>query len=189
MGFPGGSHRHLKSQVVDFLSLSLVNGHIELRWNLGTLKTTSLRSRFRVRLGAPESSWIYIEVLREGTRAFLRVNNESLSGIAPKQMIYMDLLFSHVFIGGAPEWSALSPNAFSSRPAAFDGCIDRLRIGGEDVMEMARKEEAQDGDLVSLGLRNCASGRCLQGKKCDNGGTCRLADDSELEECVCPEVG
>jgi hypothetical protein len=115
----------------DFVSLALHNGHVELRFNLGSGPTV-LRSSVRLKKYRP----IRVQVRRDGRRAWLRVEGQTVNVTADGQLSSLDLN-EHLFVGYMPDavdrvWENVAlTGKYGPAVQGLVGCVLRLRVNGK----------------------------------------------------------
>lgn len=109
------------TQVRDFLSLSLVNGRVELRYDLGS-GPAIIMSTTTVSL----NEWHTLTATRTGRVGLLSVDDlGTYTGVSPATTTILDAK-GDLFIGGSADYSKVSNNAGSE--TGFSGCIDTDNI-------------------------------------------------------------
>ncbi len=109
----------------DFLSLSLVDQRVELRYDLG--------SGPAILISQPVSLDIWYDVVayrlyREGR---LTVNGSSVEGISPGTTTILNVGEQDYFVGGVEQYSIVSPHAGTE--VGLTGCIDNLEVRGSSA--------------------------------------------------------
>ncbi|XP_018606960.2 pikachurin-like [Scleropages formosus] len=152
----------------DFLSVTLVGGYIEFRFDCGS-GPAILRSEEPVSTHA----WHELRVSRTARSGILQVDNqvptEGVSEGAFTQIKCNTLLF----VGGVPSYSSTKSSARVLRP--FSGSIQKILLNDRVV-------QLTQGGAVGVNVDNAAH-PCV-GQPCANGGTCRPRWDGY--ECDCP---
>ncbi|NWZ43878.1 AGRIN protein, partial [Brachypodius atriceps] len=160
----------------DFISLALVGGFVELRFNTGS-GTGRVSSRVRVQPGR----WHQLEVTRNRRSGALAVDGEpQVSGHSPPGTDGLNL-DTDLFIGGAPEEHMALVTERTGAGAGLRGCIRLLAINdrGHQLRQGA-------GDvLYGSAVGQCGHDPC-QPNPCHHGGTCH-ARDAEMFHCQCPD--
>ncbi|CAM1306300.1 Uncharacterised protein g4314 [Pycnogonum litorale] len=164
--------QHLSDTTRDFASISLHRGHVQLRFNLGTLSTTILTSTSKIKLG----EWNNIIVTRRGTNAFLNMNGRSEKH--SKSPPNMALLNTNdvLYLGGIPDLSNLVKWAVEEYPTSFEGCIRKLKINHH-------LHDFSKSVISGRNIENCNSSGCDR-NICQNGGIC-LKGINDADEFVC----
>uniref|UniRef100_A0A8C5HH54 Agrin n=1 Tax=Gouania willdenowi TaxID=441366 RepID=A0A8C5HH54_GOUWI len=158
----------------DFISLSLNNGILEFRYDLGKGPAT-LRTRQPIQLNV----WNTINLERSNRKGEIMVNNkDAVRGEAPvgdkKPNLHVDLnLKESLFVGGAPDYSRLARVAALTE--GFKGTIQKIILMGTPIL---REEHA----LRSINVATFQDHPCAQ-EACHNGGRCSPLLDGF--ECVC----
>ncbi|XP_075954009.1 basement membrane-specific heparan sulfate proteoglycan core protein [Anarhichas minor] len=152
----------------DFISLGLVGGRLEFRFDVGSGMAT-IRNPNPVKLGEFHT----VELYRNLTLGYIIVDGgETINGSSQGKFQGLDLN-EEVHVGGYPNYTVLAKTA--GIKTGFVGCIRQLVIQGEEVI-------FRDLDRSSTGVTNCPT---CKDHPCQNGGMC---DDSEasLYKCGCP---
>ncbi|XP_041129698.1 basement membrane-specific heparan sulfate proteoglycan core protein-like isoform X5 [Polyodon spathula] len=164
--FSGGK----KMKVEDFVSLAMVDGHVEFRFELGTGMAV-LRSPKPVALG----KWHRIMAERSSKDGTLRVDHQKeIKRSSPGKAQGLNI-HTPMYLGGVPNMAILPEPANISR--LFHGCIGELSINGKKV----------DVSYSFTDSRNIA--QCYDESPCDrmpclHGGSCLLTGEFEYQ-CVC----
>ncbi|KPP76783.1 hypothetical protein Z043_103846 [Scleropages formosus] len=186
----------------DFLSLALLSGHVQLRFNTGS-GTGTLVSRVRVRLGR----WHQLVVTRNRRNAMLSVDSEPyIEGESPPGTDGLNL-DTDLFVGGVPEellqehtQKAALANHFrcsialettpvvemsrtvkerTSVASGLVGCIRTL-----DVNNMVYSLQENGGYvLYGSAVGECGNNPC-EPNPCHNGATCQVKE-AEMFHCKC----
>ncbi|XP_057399476.1 neurexin 3 isoform X3 [Balaenoptera acutorostrata] len=153
--------------VCDFLCLSLVDGHVQLRFSMDCAETAVLSSK-----QVNDSSWHFLMVSRDRLRTVLVIDGEGQSGELQPQRPYMDVV-SDLFLGGVP--ADIRPSALTldgvQAMAGFKGLILDLKYGNSEPQL-----------LGSQGVQLDAEGPCGE-RPCENGGICFLLDGHPTCDC------
>ncbi|XP_028352041.1 neurexin 3 isoform X1 [Physeter macrocephalus] len=153
--------------VCDFLCLSLVDGHVQLRFSMDCAETAVLSNK-----QVNDSSWHFLMVSRDRLRTVLVLDGEGQSGELQPQRPYMDVV-SDLFLGGVP--ADIRPSALTldgvQAMAGFRGLILDLKYGNSEPQL-----------LGSQGVRLDAEGPCGE-RPCENGGICFLLDGHPTCDC------
>ncbi|XP_031421931.1 basement membrane-specific heparan sulfate proteoglycan core protein isoform X8 [Clupea harengus] len=152
----------------DFISLGLVGGRPEFRFDVGSGMAT-IRYPTPIRLGEFHT----VELVRNNTLGTLIVDGEpAINGSSQGRFQGLDLN-EDLHVGGYPNYSQLANTA--GLKTGFVGCIRQLILQGEEVI-------FKDLDRSSTGVSNCPTCEDLP---CQNGGVCQDSDAS-LYKCTCP---
>uniref|UniRef100_A0AAY5F379 Uncharacterized protein n=1 Tax=Electrophorus electricus TaxID=8005 RepID=A0AAY5F379_ELEEL len=154
MFFSGGR----KMKVEDFVALSMVDGHVEFRFELGTGQAV-LRSQEPVSLG----QWHHVSAERLGKDGSLKVDHAreiQRSSPGKAQVPSMDLL---------PKPANVS--------LLFDGCIEEVSING-------KKLDLSYSFVESQSITECAEQSLCDRRSCQHGGTCLMTAEYEFQ-CLC----
>ncbi|XP_059953954.1 neurexin 3 isoform X2 [Mesoplodon densirostris] len=153
--------------VCDFLCLSLVDGHVQLRFSMDCAETAVLSDK-----QVNDSSWHFLMVSRDRLRTVLVLDGEGQSGELQPQRPYMDVV-SDLFLGGVP--ADIRPSALTldgvQAMAGFKGLILDLKYGNSEPQL-----------LGSQGVLLEAEGPCGE-RPCENGGICFLLDGHPTCDC------
>ncbi|XP_061908758.1 basement membrane-specific heparan sulfate proteoglycan core protein [Entelurus aequoreus] len=152
----------------DFISLGLVGGRVEFRFDVGSGMAT-IRDPNPVQLGEFHTVQLY----RNHTLGYIIVDGgEPINGSSQGKFKGLDLN-EELHVGGYPNYTALAKTA--GIKTGFVGCIRQLVIQGEEVI-------FKDLHRSSTGVTNCPTCR---DHPCQNGGRCEDSDSS-LYKCGCP---
>ncbi|XP_034551694.1 agrin isoform X2 [Notolabrus celidotus] len=152
----------------DFISLSLNNGILEFRYDLGKGPAT-IRSKEPIQLNV----WNTINLERSNRKGEIMVNKKDpVRGEAPNLHVDLNLKES-LFVGGAPDYSRLARSAALTE--GFKGTIQKIILMGTPIL---REENAQrSSNIAMFTVHPCAQ------EPCHNGGRCNPQLDTY--ECVC----
>ncbi|TSL61242.1 Basement membrane-specific heparan sulfate proteoglycan core protein [Bagarius yarrelli] len=157
-----------KSMGADFISLGLVGGRPEFRFDVGSGMAT-IRYPTAIKLGEFHTVQLY----RNGTQGSITVDNEApVNGTSQGKFQGLDLN-EELFVGGYTNYSMIAKTAELN--SGFVGCISQLIIQGDEVI-------FKDLDKSSTGVTNCPT---CKDHPCQNGGVCRDSVSS-LYKCNCP---
>uniref|UniRef100_A0A3P8WN31 Heparan sulfate proteoglycan 2 n=1 Tax=Cynoglossus semilaevis TaxID=244447 RepID=A0A3P8WN31_CYNSE len=157
-----------KSTGADFVSLGLVGGRLEFRFDVGSGMAT-IRDPNPVKLGEFHT----VELYRNHTLGYISVDGgEPINGSSQGKFQGLDLN-EELHVGGYPNYTQISKTA--GIKSGFVGCIRSLVIQGEEVI-------FKDLDRSSTGVTNCPT---CKDHPCQNGGRCEDSDAS-LYKCACP---
>ncbi|CAL1276005.1 unnamed protein product [Larinioides sclopetarius] len=168
--------QHLNELSRDFVSLSLVAGYVQLRFNLGTdpSSTVVLNSFQKIE----KNSWQVVEFGRYRRAAYLKLEgDEEVTSISPPGMEILDVT-TDFYLGGIPDLSSLPKEAVETVPAYFKGCIRLLSVNS--ILMELNSHDAVNG----RNIEDCDGTSCGY-DSCKNGGTCIPKDDNFV--CLCPE--
>ncbi|XP_040902816.1 basement membrane-specific heparan sulfate proteoglycan core protein isoform X8 [Toxotes jaculatrix] len=151
----------------DFISLGLVGGRLEFRFDVGSGMAT-IRDPNPVKLGEFHT----VEVYRNLTQGYIIVDGgEPINGSSQGKFQGLDLN-EELHVGGYPNYTLLAKTA--GIKTGFVGCIRQLVIQGEEVI-------FKDLDRSSTGVTNCPT---CKDQPCQNGGMCEDSEAS-LYKCSC----
>ncbi|XP_023187509.1 agrin isoform X3 [Xiphophorus maculatus] len=156
----------------DFVSLSLSNGYLEFRYDLGK-GPAIIRSRDQMQLKV----WNTIKLERSLRKGEIRLNEKATSGESPKSRKnkHTDLnLKESLFVGGAPDYSKLARVAALTE--GFKGTIQKIMLMSTPIL---REENALNSSNVAMFHGH----PCFQ-EPCQNGGRCHPELDGY--DCSCP---
>ncbi|XP_049877117.1 agrin-like [Pectinophora gossypiella] len=162
----------------DFVSLALVNGYLEFRYNLGNgaIVLTSLE---KITL----NEYHKVSAKRYHRDGILSVDDmEDVAGQSSGHLKALDLA-EDAYIGSVPtNFSRVFDNIGTRR--GFIGCVKYLRIIRHQV---TKKLGRPDSLVVAIeNVRECQSNPCIS-VPCQNGATCKAVEGSATEySCTCP---
>ncbi|XP_060132262.1 basement membrane-specific heparan sulfate proteoglycan core protein isoform X6 [Zootoca vivipara] len=158
------------SPVADFVSLSMVNGHLEFRYELGS-GTAVLRSAKPLEL----EQWHRITAERLNKDGTLQVNDERpVKRSSPGKSQGLNLRTS-MYLGGVDDAIRLPPAANVS--SHFYGCIGEVSINGKKV-------DISYSFLESRSISQCFDSSPCDRRPCQHGGKCLLTGEYEFQ-CLC----
>jgi hypothetical protein len=159
------------NDLLDFLALSLNDGFVDFRYNLGS-STAVIQSQSRVTL----DQWHSVTAARTDREGILVVDTESaVNGSSPGTSIKVDLI-SDLFIGGVNVSSQVNDDVGVT--SGFSGCISDLAIN--DIVYDLGFNGQQGRGIFDCQDHPCTALNCL------NGGTCVKLSNQGLYRCVCP---
>ncbi|XP_027144522.1 agrin isoform X7 [Larimichthys crocea] len=158
----------------DFISLALVNGRVELRFNTGS-GTGTLVSKVQINQGR----WHQLVVTRNRRNAMLSVDNEPhIEGESPRGTDGLNL-DTNLFIGGVTEDMKADVRERTAVATGLVGCIRML-----DVNNRVLNLQENGGDsLYGSGVGECGNNPCLP-NPCKNGAACQVKE-AEMFHCKC----
>ncbi|KAF2984643.1 hypothetical protein EK904_012564, partial [Melospiza melodia maxima] len=152
----------------DFLSITLVAGYVEFRFDCGS-GTAVIRSEEPVSLG----QWHELRVSRTAKNGILQVDTQRpVEGMAEGAFTQIKCS-SEIFIGGVPNYDDVKKNSGILRP--FSGSIQKIILNDRTI------DVKQD---FSFGINLINAAHPCVTSPCANGGTCVPKKDSY--ECDCP---
>ncbi|XP_076022702.1 basement membrane-specific heparan sulfate proteoglycan core protein isoform X2 [Genypterus blacodes] len=156
-----------RSTGADFISLGLVGGRVEFRFDVGSGMAT-IRDPNPIKLGEFHT----VELYRNHTLGYISVDGgEPINGSSQGKFQGLDLN-EELHVGGYPNYTLLTKTA--GIKTGFVGCIRQLIIQGEEVI-------FKDLDRSSTGVSNCPT---CKDHPCQNGGRCEDSEAS-LYKCSC----
>ncbi|KAI1897143.1 hypothetical protein AGOR_G00080150 [Albula goreensis] len=151
----------------DFISLGLVSGRPEFRFDVGSGMAT-IRYPTPIKLGEFHT----VELSRNHTLGSIVVDGDApINGSSQGKFQGLDLN-EELFVGGYPNYSTIAKT--TGLKSGFVGCIRQLIIQGEEVI-------FKDLDRSSTGVSNCPS---CKDRPCQNGGLCQDSEAS-IYKCSC----
>ncbi|NXO13306.1 AGRIN protein, partial [Oriolus oriolus] len=161
----------------DFISLALVGGFVELRFNTGS-GTGTVTSRVPVEPGR----WHQLVVTRNRRSGALAVDGEPhVSGDSPPGTDGLNL-DTDLFIGGAPDDQMALVAERTAATGGLRGCIRVLGINN-------RVYDLRDGAgdvLYGSAVGECGNDPC-EPNPCHHGGVCH-AREAEMFQCQCRDT-
>ncbi|KAK7884829.1 hypothetical protein WMY93_027952 [Mugilogobius chulae] len=158
----------------DFISLALVDGRVELRFNTGS-GTGTLVSKVQVEQGR----WHQLVVTRNRRNAMLSVDSEDhVEGESPRGTDGLNL-DTNLFIGGVPLDMKQDVKERTGVDRGLVGCIRLL-----DVNNRVLNLQENGGDsLFGSGVGECGNNPCVP-NPCKNRATCQVKE-AEMFHCKC----
>ncbi|XP_034029246.1 agrin [Thalassophryne amazonica] len=158
----------------DFISLALLNGKVELRFNTGS-GTGTVVSKVPIKQGR----WHQLVVTRSRRSAMLSVDNEPhVKGESPHGTEGLNL-DTNLFIGGVPEDMKQDVKERTAVGTGLVGCIRLL-----DVNNRVLNLQPNDGNILyGSGVGECGNNPC-QPNPCKNGAACQVKE-AEMFHCKC----
>ncbi|XP_054720927.1 basement membrane-specific heparan sulfate proteoglycan core protein-like [Uloborus diversus] len=157
-----------KNNQGDFISMVLVNGYVEFRFELGS-GVVILRSLQPVEMG----KWHVVTVSREQKSGTLIVDDQTpVSGTAHGRFLGLDLE-EPMYLGSVPDFGIIESNAGATK--GFVGCISHYRTG-KVVHNLLREAKAFGISYCEV----CSKNPCL------HGGVCQEALTMVGYNCICP---
>uniref|UniRef100_A0A8C4LFX9 Basement membrane-specific heparan sulfate proteoglycan core protein n=1 Tax=Equus asinus TaxID=9793 RepID=A0A8C4LFX9_EQUAS len=166
--FSGGK----SGPVEDFVSLAMVGGHLEFRYELGS-GLAVLRSAEPLALGR----WHRVSAERLNKDGSLRVNGGRpvlRSSPGKSQGLNLDTL---LYLGGVEPSVSLPPAANASAP--FRGCVGEVSVNGKRL-------DLTYSFLGSRGIGQCYDSSPCEPQPCQHGATCMPAGEYEFQ-CLCQD--
>ncbi|XP_017266760.1 agrin isoform X2 [Kryptolebias marmoratus] len=158
----------------DFISLALVNGRVELKFNTGS-GTGTLISKVQISQGR----WHQLVVTRNRRFAVLSVDNESqVQGESPPGTDGLNL-DTELFIGGVTEELKQDVRERTGVASGLVGCIRMLDVNNR----MVNLQDSEGDNLFGSGVGECGNNPC-QPNPCKNGAECQVKE-AEMFHCKC----
>ncbi|XP_051154479.1 agrin-like isoform X3 [Leptopilina boulardi] len=155
----------------DFISLNLVNGKLEFRFNLGS-GIANITSPDIVSL----SSWHCVRISRLGREGLLQLDDGTLArGLSGSPLTELNLETS-LFVGGVKRWQEI--HRLSGAHIGLQGAIQRLMINGKTYQNLAVNITQHNTEIYN-GLP-CPKNN----NPCYNGGVCLPLLNSYLCKCA-----
>ncbi|XP_063173518.1 basement membrane-specific heparan sulfate proteoglycan core protein isoform X2 [Candoia aspera] len=156
--------------VADFVSLNMVGGHLEFRYELGS-GTAVLRSPKALELG----QWHKVMAERLNKDGTLQVDDERpLKRSSPGKSQGLNLRTS-LYLGGVDDTVKLPAAANVS--SHFHGCVGEMSVNGKKV-------DVSYSFLESRGISQCTDSSPCDRRPCQHGGQCLLTGEYEFQ-CLC----
>ncbi|KFQ79855.1 Protein eyes shut, partial [Phoenicopterus ruber ruber] len=158
----------------DFLCISLVNGFIQLRYNLGD-RTVILQTSQKVR--ANGNTWHSLKAGRAGNEGYLDLDGINITQKASPGMNALDT-HTDFFVGGVSSLNLVNSMAVENEPTSFTGCIREIAINNRELKLTVTdpKGGANVGDC---------DGTVCGYTVCKNNGTCQVENTGF--SCSCPQ--
>ncbi|XP_064423970.1 basement membrane-specific heparan sulfate proteoglycan core protein isoform X9 [Latimeria chalumnae] len=164
--FSGGR----KTKVEDFISVAMINKHIEFRYELGS-GLAVLRSPKPLDLGR----WHKVTAERINKDGTLQVNSDlKIKRSSPGKSQGLNIQTA-MFLGGVPDFDILPKDANMSD--GFHGCIGQVSINGKKV-------DISYSFLESQEITQCYDSSPCDRMPCLNGGICLPSVEYEYQ-CIC----
>ena len=158
-----------ETDFTDYFSLALVDGQVELRFNLGS-GHLSVTSETELELQA----WHVLTATLSSGRGELTVDNEPLIMGSSQSLFTVLNTQNDIWVGGYTNFIDLSSIAGTAE--SFSGCISDVTIDGSSVDLIL---DADNG----YGVTQCNTSSC-DAQPCLNGGSC--VEEGPSFVCVCP---
>ncbi|KAK9890325.1 hypothetical protein WA026_010423 [Henosepilachna vigintioctopunctata] len=160
----------------DFISLALVNGHVEFRYDLGNGPVV-IRSANKIKL----MRFHRVVLKRYHRDGLLKLDDqEDIGGQSQGNLKALDLL-DDTFLGFIPtNFSQVYKNIGTAK--GFQGCIRKFEIGRHNLQLHANMDERI---IKTKNLYDCDEKPCTA-NPCVNNGTC-IELENNLFDCKCSE--
>ncbi|XP_059971085.1 protein eyes shut homolog [Mesoplodon densirostris] len=154
--------QRLKAESGDFLCISLVNGSVQLRYNLGD-RTIVLETLQKVTIN--RSTWHVIKAGRDGAESYLVLDGINVTEKANAKMSSLDTN-TDFYIGGVSSLHLVNPMATGKEPVGFQGCVREVIINNQELQltELGAKGGSNVGDCdgTACGYNVCKNrGECI----------------------------
>ena len=153
----------------DYFSLALVDGRLELRYNLGS-GNFIVRSENEIELNA----WHSVTATLNSGIGELTVDDEPLITGTSRSVFTVLNTQSDVWLGGYDNFINLS--SLTGTPDGFIGCISSLDIDGNALHLILGAVEGYD--VTQCNTSSCANDPCMNGASC--------LEEGPSFVCVCP---
>uniref|UniRef100_A0A671RYE7 Agrin n=1 Tax=Sinocyclocheilus anshuiensis TaxID=1608454 RepID=A0A671RYE7_9TELE len=152
----------------DFISLSLNDGILEFRYDLGKGPAV-IRSKEKIKL----NEWSTVNLERASRKGEISINGKDpVRGEAPNQHTDLNLKES-LFVGGAPDFRKVARAA--AIKDGFKGAIQKITLMGIPILKSDNALHSSDVSMYPY--HPCSK------DVCENGGRCNPLLDSY--ECIC----
>ncbi|KAH7640417.1 pikachurin-like protein [Dermatophagoides farinae] len=141
----------------DFISLNLVDGYVEFRFDLGT-GAAILRSPEKITM----KEWHTIYATRTGREGLLRVDDQPIAHGQSLGAFTQLTLPLNLYIGGVTSLNAIHHNVLANR--LYHGCIQKIIINGHQLSLL-------EDVLSGVNIDNCQH-TCHMIRPCQNNGHC-----------------
>ncbi|XP_023271432.1 basement membrane-specific heparan sulfate proteoglycan core protein [Seriola lalandi dorsalis] len=166
MFFCGGK----KMKVEDFVAISMVDGHVEFRYELGTGQAILLSAE-PVSLG----QWHRVVAERNKRAGHLRVDQGQVERKTSPGKAQGLNIHTPMYLGGVPNMDILPKPANISE--LFQGCIGEVSINNKKV-------DLSYSFTESRSIRKCVDNSPCDRRPCLNGGHCMSSAEYEYQ-CLC----
>lgn len=171
----------LKSKIIftlfsigDFLCISLVNGFVQLRYNLGD-KTIILQALQKIH--ADGKTWHLLKAGRVGNEGYLDLDGTNVTQKGSAGMKALDV-HTDFYVGGVSSLSLVNSMAVEDEPTGFSGCIREILINDRELKLTATDPKG------GANIGDCDGTACGY-SVCKNNGTCQV--ESSGFSCSCPQ--
>nr|XP_055054307.1 pikachurin isoform X1 [Misgurnus anguillicaudatus] len=152
----------------DFLSISLIDGYVEFRFDCGS-GAAVIRSPEAITM----DSWHELRASRTAKNGILQVDNQRpVEGMAEGAFTQIKCS-SPLYIGGVPNYDITKPSAGLLRP--FSGAVQKISLNDRSI-------ELNPGQAFGINVLNAAH-PCVE-NPCANGGVCRPKWDDYDCDCT-----
>ncbi|XP_026520898.1 protein eyes shut homolog [Notechis scutatus] len=166
--------QHLSSRSGDFLSITLANGYIQLRYSLGD-RTVVLQTFQPVH--STNKTWLLIKAGRVGNEGYLDLDGINVTQKATNGMTSLDTQ-TDFYVGGLPSLNLVNPRAIKNVPTGFTGCIREVFVNGKEL------KLTEKGAKSGSNIGDCDGTPCGY-RVCKNNGKCKVIESDF--SCLCPK--
>ncbi|XP_060608810.2 protein eyes shut homolog isoform X3 [Anolis sagrei] len=166
--------QHLSPRSGDFLSISLANGYVQLRYNLGD--RTIILQTFQNVLTS-NNTWYLIKAGRVGNEGYLNLDGINITQKASSGMTALDTR-TDFYVGGVTSLNLVNPMAIQNEPTGFTGCIREILVNNKEL------KLTENGAKRGSNVGDCDGTFCGY-KVCKNNGKCQVENSGF--SCLCPK--
>jgi len=165
----------------DYISLAVVNGHVEFRYNLGS-GAAIIKSTEKVQA----NHYHRIVAQRSDKEGVLRLDDGSDTGVSPGNLKSLNL-GTDIYLGFVPD---ANEKVYEDIGVSLGlvGCIESLEVAGEGVTkqyDLIYSAAGSEDIINGAGIGECSDNPCRD-MPCRNGATCTSDDDVDFK-CTCVE--
>ncbi|XP_053142522.1 protein eyes shut homolog [Hemicordylus capensis] len=164
--------QHLSPRSGDFLSISLVNGYVQLRYNLGD-RTVILQTFQNIDIAS--NMWYLIKAGRVGNEGYLELDGINITQKASNGMTALDT-HTDFYVGGVSALNLVNSMAIENEPTGFTGCIREVLVNNKELK--LTEKEAKGGSNIG----DCDGTPCGY-SVCKNNGKCKV--ENSRFSCLC----
>nr|XP_060608807.1 protein eyes shut homolog isoform X1 [Anolis sagrei ordinatus] len=166
--------QHLSPRSGDFLSISLANGYVQLRYNLGD--RIIILQTFQNVLTS-NNTWYLIKAGRVGNEGYLDLDGINITQKASSGMTALDTR-TDFYVGGVTSLNLVNPMAIQNEPTGFTGCIREILVNNKEL------KLTENGAKRGSNVGDCDGTFCGY-KVCKNNGKCQVENSGF--SCLCPK--
>ncbi|KAL4229011.1 hypothetical protein ACF0H5_012049 [Mactra antiquata] len=167
--------RRLHSTSGDFMSVTLYDGYIVFKFNLGTV-TNTIHNNVRLKT----DTWYLVQIGRNFTHGYVTVNDKSVVDKVNGTMSFMDVN-TNFYLGSLPDLADISQDAFVNEPTSFSGCIREFIVNNNNYI-LSEKGAIQGSNIDDCDGTLCGYQQCFYG----NCTVTRTITKTESFLCECP---